>query len=371
MKRVCYHTQNQSKTIDILIRNGISEEPLKDLSQLANRFAIITDSTVGALHGENLLKLCHSAGLKTTLLTFPAGELNKIPLSKEKLENALFEQGFGRDSCIIGFGGGVTTDLAGFIAATFCRGIPLTLIPTSLMGMVDAAIGGKVGVNTPYGKNLIGAIHQPEKILIYTDYLKTLPFSELKNGFAETIKHALIQDAAYFTFLEEKAALLFDKHPESIETLILRSCEIKAAFIEADERENNQRRLLNFGHTLGHALEKMSDYSISHGEAVAIGILGESYLSKESGLLSEEDFERIWNLLKTYQFSLKLPAAYSFQEWQKALSTDKKSESGKCRFVLLDKVGRAATFEKSYCKAVEPVLLKHLIEWITSACYSS
>lgn len=313
------------------------------MKELASRFFIITDDQVGYLYGDHLKEQLHP--FESHIFSFPPGEKNKTRATKELIENQMLEKGFGRDICVIALGGGVVSDLAGYVAATYCRGVPWVVVPTSLLAMVDASIGGKTGVNTPYGKNMIGAIYPPIKVVIDLFYLKSLPQKEMANGFAEMIKHGLIADASLFEYLEAGRPL---------EDAIHQSRRIKKEIVEEDEKENGKRRLLNFGHTIGHALELITDYSLSHGEAVAIGLLIESDLSG----LDKNSLARIKNLLLKEGLPLKLPFQVSADAILNAMAIDKKSINSRPRFVMIDKIGSARTFNGDYCTFVDQSKVK-------------
>lgn len=259
--------------------------------------------------------------------------------AKEALENELFKRKVGRDTTIIAMGGGVVTDLVAFTASTYMRGVPLVLIPTTLLGMVDASIGGKTGIDTPFGKNLIGTFYLPKAVLIEPEFLKTLPEVEMKNGLSEILKYGLIADRKIW----EGAARWKQKLPE----LIRASIQCKCKVVEADfEEKTGLRRILNFGHTVGHALELLSNYQMPHGQAVALGCMAESLLSHILGYLSKADLEAI---LATYRgLGYTFPKVDQELFWQ-AISIDKK---GAARFVLIDQIGRALPFEGEYCTAV-------------------
>ena len=297
------------------------------------RSAIITDHTVAALYGKRI-----SAYFQAPLFSFPSGEMCKTRATKEALEDQLLLAGYLRDTTIIGLGGGVVTDMAGFIAATFCRGVPLILIPTTLLAMVDAAIGGKNGVNTAHGKNMIGTIYHPEKVIIDPRFLKTLPEKELFNGRVEMIKHGLIADPGLIK--------TFDLH---------RAIEVKRRIVAQDDHETGIRSLLNLGHTLGHALEKLSDYTLSHGEAVAQGIVLESRISHALGILDSDSLALIEELFP-------LPAlVFTPEKIAEALKSDKKRRGGLPHFVLLKKIGEPYLCGSEYCHPVpESILMKVL-----------
>jgi 3-dehydroquinate synthase len=315
------------------------------LSALGSRIAVIVSEELRPLYGESVPG--------AHIFTFPGGESSKTRETKERLEDQMFAKGLGRDTCLVAIGGGVTTDLAGYIASTYCRGIPLVMIPTSLLAMVDASIGGKTGVNTPFGKNLIGSFYQPKKILIDTAVLKTLPLRELRNGIVEMIKHGVIADRNYFEFLASYKDDLFSLTPDILLKAIQRSCEIKKEIVNEDVKENGKRRFLNFGHTIAHALESLSDYTLPHGEAVAIGMVVESEIAVKLGHLSKKSAETIEHLLMAYGLPLHLPFSLSEEALLKAMVLDKKSVAGKPRFILLEEIGKPLD-----CLFVEEEILK-------------
>jgi 3-dehydroquinate synthase len=355
-----------SSSYEIEIDNGLLNKPMPFLSSLGSRFAIITDDKVASLYGEKLRKSLSDSGHKVNLFSFPNGEHNKTRATKEKVEDQLLESKLGRDTCIIALGGGVVTDIAGYIAATYCRGLPLVMIPTSLLGMVDASIGGKNGVNVPHGKNMVGCIYQPKRICIDPLTLKSLSKKELSDGVVESIKHGIIDDSKLFNFLDEHAERLLALDPDVLEKMIFESCRIKKEIVEQDEKEKGKRSLLNFGHTIGHALELLTNYSISHGEAIAIGILVECYLSVELGVLNQESFERIKKVLVKYHLPLRLPSHISAQAMIDAMSLDKKSLKGKPRFVIIEKIGSPSYHDSDCCRTVDESLLNKAIDWMNN-----
>lgn len=354
---------------DIEIHRGILNQQTHYLSSLASRFAIITDDKVAHLYGEQLNQSLSSAGLKGHLFTFPNGEQHKTRETKELIENELFKNRLGRDTCVIALGGGVVTDIAGYLAATYCRGVPLVMIPTTLLGMVDASIGGKTGVNVPYGKNMLGCIYQPKKVVIDPATLKSLPKKELANGIVEMIKHGLIADCELFKYLEEHTTQLLALDSAVLEKAIFESCRIKKEIVEQDEKENGKRRLLNFGHTIGHALENLTHYSLSHGEAVAIGILVESYLSMQLGALNQNCFDRIKKILIQYTLPLQLPYQIPIQAVLDMMTLDKKSLKGQPRFVIINRIGSPLAYDSNYCTCVEEPLIRKALQWMNDALY--
>lgn len=362
---------NSSYQYEIEIGSELLNFQTQYLSSLASRFAIITDDKIASLYGEQLQGCLSSSGLEVYLFSFPNGEQYKTRGTKELLENQLFEKGLGRDTCVIALGGGVVTDIAGYLAATYCRGIPLVMIPTSLLGMVDASIGGKTGVNVPYGKNMLGCIYQPKKVVIDLSTLKSLPRKELANGVVETIKHGLIADSKLFENLEKHSDQILTLGTTVLEKVIFDSCRIKKEIVEQDEKETGKRRLLNFGHTIGHALERLTQYSLSHGEAVAIGLLVESYFSVKLGILDQTSFDRIKKILLQYGLPLKLSSRFPIQTILDAMALDKKSLKGQPRFVMIDAIGSSLAYDSSYCTHVEDSLIKNALHWMNDdlCCY--
>jgi 3-dehydroquinate synthase len=262
----------------------------------------------------------------------------------------MLKAGLGRDTVLIGLGGGSTTDLAGFIAATYLRGIPLILVPTTLLAMVDAAIGGKTAVDTPHGKNLIGSYYHPKAVIADLDTLKTLPEKETLHGLAEILKMGLISDASILTLAQHPEAL---QRTDLLEDLVVKAAKAKIAVIEQDPSEKGLRRILNFGHTIAHALEALSPYDgIPHGEAVAIGCLTESYLSHKLGYLPPKQYALIEDLYRTRLGTLRLPKIYDRNSLLAAMAFDKKKSKSSIRFVLIQEIGSAIPFDGAYCRTV-------------------
>lgn len=358
------------KDYTITIQRGLLTDSRRlsaSLGKLGSCFAVVTNTQLLPLYGEPLAQDLCKEGLKTHLFSFPAGEQYKTRSTKESLENALFEKECGRDTCIIALGGGVVTDLVGYLASTYCRGVPLVIIPTGLLGMVDACIGGKTGVNTPYGKNLIGSIYPPKQVLIDPSILKTLPLREIRNGVVEMIKHALIADSSLFTYLETHVDSILQLEAESIDEAIFRNCQIKKEIVEQDEKEQGKRHLLNLGHTVGHALEHLSDYRLSHGEAVAIGLLVEGDIAVQLGTLTPSEWDRIYRLLKRYGLPLDLPDSISLKALLNAMILDKKSRDHKPHFVILTGIGSAMLCEGNHCTGVEESIIAQAFKRVQDA----
>lgn len=352
---------------EIKIQNGILNDPktlLQSFALLESRFAIITDETLSLLYGNKLCEDLSAAGLETYLFSFPSGEKFKTRATKEYLEDLMLEKKLSRDTCVIALGGGVVTDIAGYLAATYCRGIPLIMIPTSLLGMVDASIGGKNGVNTPHGKNLLGCIYHPNAVIIDPLTLKSLPIEELRNGIVEMIKHGLVSDSNYFSFLEKYTDQILELKPDTLDRAIFESCRIKKEIVEQDEKEKGKRQLLNFGHTFGHALEVLTHYSIPHGEAVALGLLFESHLAVQMGKLKKSSFERIKQIFLRYSLPLRLPSPFSFAQVFDAMKIDKKSLKSYPRFATISEIGIPLQQHSSYSIFIDIILIENAYQWI-------
>lgn len=309
---------------------------------IANSYAIITDSIVEKAYGKKLLKKLQNNGIHAHLISFPAGENSKSRKTKEKIEDKMLGLDLGRDCCIIALGGGVVGDLAGFVAATYQRGIPYIQVPTTLLAMADSSIGGKVAVDTLHAKNSIGAFYQPKKVVIDLNFLKTLPKRELANGLAEVIKHALIKDGNFFHFLEKNISRILECDLEALKYAIRRCCEIKSSVVADDEKEKGLRKILNYGHTIGHAAESALNYKMSHGEAIAIGMCYAAKLSAKKGFLDEGSVIRQNNLIA----HAGLPHRLSHHNIKpkmilERIKYDKKIIDGRINFILLNSIGNA------------------------------
>ena len=365
MRRLEIHSQPQNQRTDVILASHIlfSEEIASELKMLSTRFALFCDETVADLFGKRWCAHLQKLGLDCSLFTFGAGEPEKKRESKAELEDRLLSQKFSRDSCFIALGGGVTTDLIGFLASTYCRGVPLVFAPTTLLGMVDASIGGKTGVNTRFGKNLIGTFYPASKIFIDPALLSSLPPSEWTSGAAEVIKYALISSLPLFTTLKNWNP----EDPAFLEKVIYTCVQIKAGIVEKDfEEKLGPRRILNFGHTIAHALELLENYHISHGEAVAIGMLVESDISMKMGFLPKTLFQEIETLIHSFPFALHLSPAVTVDAVRSAISLDKKSVHGAARFVLLEKIGACHPFDGRYCSEVPKSILDESLLWMHS-----
>ncbi len=314
----------------------------------AHRYALIADANVDGLHGERVLGLLRSTGAQASRFSFPAGERHKSREGWVRLTDALLEWGMGRDGCVVALGGGVTGDLAGFVAATFMRGVPVVHVPTSLVAMIDSSVGGKTGVDVPTGKNLVGAFHPPRFVLADPELARTLPREERAQGLVEAMKHGAIRDRDYLTGLEAAADALLDGDPDQTTAAVRRSVEIKAEVVSQDEREGGLRQILNFGHTLGHALEQCSSYRIPHGSAVAVGMVLETLLGERLGVTEEGTSRELIRALERLDLQVdpggSLPSSLrtllrNGTALVDATRMDKKARSGETRYVLLRRCG--------------------------------
>jgi 3-dehydroquinate synthase len=311
-----------------------------------NTCAIVTDANVGPLFAGRVGRSLTSAGFKPTLITIPPGERSKTLQEAGAICEQMLAAGLDRQSFVIGLGGGVVGDISGFVAAIYHRGIPHVQIPTTLLAMVDSSIGGKTGVNTADGKNLIGAVHQPSLVIDDVEVLKTLPRREFNQGFAEVVKHAIVADAKMFK--ELRVAQVCNLRPTEkasckLAPLIKRNVRIKANIIAKDEYDRTGKRaVLNFGHTVGHALERAGNYrKFLHGEALSLGIVAACAISiKRAGLPSKQR-ELVVDLLQRFDLPTKLPRNFAREKILNALKFDKKFEGGKIRFVVTPKIGAA------------------------------
>ncbi len=303
---------------------------------------IVTDTIVSKLHLGVLVSYLPKS-IDYIVVEIPAGEKYKTRRTKEYIENRMLEFGVDRKGLLVAFGGGVVGDLGGFVAATYMRGIPFIQVPTTLLSMIDSSIGGKVAVDTPYGKNMIGAFYQPKAVVINVDFLKTLPSEQIRNGLAEVIKHAIIADRNFFDFLLENRDDILGLINDKLEELIAIGCSIKKNVVESDEKESGLRKILNFGHTVGHAIESVSNYKVLHGFAVSVGMVIESRIANKIGILPKEDLEKIREILSLYGLPTSLrelrlkPKVIG--DMVRFMRSDKKSVSGEIHMSLPRRIG--------------------------------
>ncbi|MBI4833828.1 MAG: 3-dehydroquinate synthase [Planctomycetes bacterium] len=330
------------KTYPVFIGEGLVEQAGMLLRRpLARRcrLAVVTDSNIGRLYGKKIRHSLERAGFSVNLITLPPGEKTKSLKTVEKIYHKLLSARLDRSSAVIGFGGGVIGDIAGFVASTFMRGIDFIQVPSSLLAQVDSGVGGKVAINLPEGKNLIGSFYQPRLVIIDPSLLKTLPGREFLNGMAEVIKIALIRSPRLAGFLEKHRSEILSQEISPLAEMIKQTVELKAGIVMKDEKEKNLRMILNYGHTIGHAIEHHGEYR--HGEAIALGMMCAARIASRMKLASllvirkQQDLLKLYGLPVILKKSLKAPAII------KALRFDKKMLLGKTRFVLLERLGKA------------------------------
>jgi 3-dehydroquinate synthase len=306
----------------------------------AFRYAVISDDHVAHLYGSELIRCLREDSLTVDLFTFPSGEANKTRETWSALTDAILGAGVGRDACIIGLGGGVTGDVAGFVAATYMRGIPVVHVPTSLLAMLDASVGGKTGVDVDAGKNLVGAFIQPRVVLADTTVLRTLSDSDFRAGLAEAVKHGFIADLRHLEWIERHGRDILERDPGHLVELVRTSVAIKAAIVTEDPFEIGRRATLNFGHTIGHALERVSRYSIPHGYAVAAGMVVECRIGEILGVSAPDTASRLLAVLYSLGIPVMLPDVVD--DVVEATRSDKKGRASSVRYALVARPGQGA-----------------------------
>lgn len=331
------------RSYPIYVARGALEQ-LGEISRrhlVSQRILVVTTLTVSNLYGETVLKQLSTAGFRLHSVEIPDGEEYKTLDTVARLYDAAIDGKLERGDAVVAFGGGVVGDVAGFLAATYMRGVPFVQVPTTLLAQVDSSVGGKVGVNHPRGKNLIGAFYQPKFVLADTETLSTLPTREIRAGLAEVIKYGVIWDEEFFCWLVENITRLLRLDPGALEHAIATSCRIKAAVVSADEREKGLRAVLNFGHTVGHALEAVTGFErFVHGEAVAIGMVVASRLAVILGYFDRARAEQVASLISHAGLPLHIPPDISRTALLNAMQQDKKVAGGQLTFVLPERIGK-------------------------------
>jgi len=374
--------QASAKSYKIFVGCGALKNVPKILRQLhhpASRYLIITDTIVKKIAGDALLQTLKKANLKADLVTFPTGEKNKNERTHSKLIHRMLAKKCDRDTMILALGGGVVGDLAGYVAATYMRGISYVQIPTTLLAMVDSSIGGKVGVDTPSGKNLIGTFWHPQAIIVDTDFLKNLPEQQLASGLMEAVKIFLTHDHEFFEFTQKNWSKIFDlksnvktknflqkqKKSSLLQKILTRAIQLKIDVITRDERENSERMVLNFGHTIGHAVEHLSKYKFSHGYSIALGMLVETKISQLLGILSEKDFQIIRSTFKQFSIQEKDLQKFSTQAVLSLTRIDKKSINAKARYIFLEKIGKVKNVNNMFAHEVDPKIVREALHFFS------
>ena len=351
------------RSYDVRIGEGVADDvgATVMLAESVTRAVVISDQTVSGLYGPKMLHSLADAGIRADLIDFPPGEPNKTLATCGKLYDRIFalDPPVDRGCMIVALGGGVPGDVAGFIAATTLRGLRWVQCPTTLLADVDASVGGKTGVDHPTGKNLIGAFHQPRGVFIDVEALQTLPAAELGNGLAECIKHAVIRDANMLEFLEDNARAILACRSDVLTELIARNVAIKAAVVSADEREAGERAHLNFGHTVGHAIETLAGHAgVPHGNAVSLGMVAECHMAVHRGLIEQDAAANVEYLLGLFHLPIRTPGLDANEIWR-IMRHDKKARDAQVRIVLPVVIGQAAVFDD-----ITPEMVTDAVEYL-------
>ena len=327
---------------DIRITNGFQElsEFLKPFLDTERKIVIVSDNNVASLYGETIINIVNNLGNKCEIFTFPAGEESKTLDTVKELYGFLIEKKIERRDLLFALGGGVTGDLTGFAAATYLRGIDFIQIPTSLLAQTDSSIGGKTGVDFSMYKNMVGAFHQPRLCYMNIDTLKTLDKSQILSGLGEVIKSALIKNRGFYSWLTENADNIMGLDPDVMNYMVEQTCLIKRDVVKNDPKEKGERALLNFGHTLGHSIEKAAEFSLTHGECVVLGMVAALFISAKRGMISEEERKNVIDLFEKYGYTMKISGIDKSDVIDFSRS-DKKMEGGVLKFILLDGIGNA------------------------------
>lgn len=333
---------NEKPIYDIAIEKDFSKLAMKvsELGISGRKLCIVTDGNVGELYADEVKNELEKTGNAVFVYTFRAGEASKNLNTVEDVYEYLIINKFDRKDMIVALGGGVVGDLAGFTAATYLRGIDFIQVPTSLLAQVDSSIGGKTGVDFRAYKNMVGAFHQPRLVYMNLSVLGSLSERLFNSGFGEIIKHGFIRDKEYYTWLKENIQHIKSHDYDALENMIAISCNIKRRVVELDPTEKGDRALLNFGHTLGHAIEKLKNFELYHGECVVLGMVAALEISRTRQLISDAEYEDAINTFKAYNFPVTVDGI-SVEDVIKVSKNDKKMDAGKIKFILLDRIGNA------------------------------
>lgn len=333
---------NKKPCYDIVLEqnfDGLLEE-LRTLDAGKRRLCIVTDTNVDKLYGNSLAELLTDNCLKVSKYVFPAGEEHKNLDTVKQVYAFLIEEGFDRKDMLIALGGGVVGDLAGYVAATYLRGIDFVQLPTTLLSQTDSSVGGKTGVDFDGYKNMVGAFKMPRLVYMNLAVLQTLEDRQFFSGFAEVMKHGLIKDAIFYEWLIENMYEICDRDLNVLEEMVMRSCNVKKLVVEKDPTEQGDRALLNFGHTIGHAIEKAKNFQLYHGECVALGAVAAAYISWKKNMLSMEEYYEVRDMFVPFNLPISVEDIQP-QEILALTKSDKKMEAGTIKFVLLKKIGKA------------------------------
>lgn len=333
---------NKKPCYDIFITNGFEEleTEITPFTNESKKICIVTDSVVGPIYAETVKKLLASLCSKICIFTFPAGEANKTLDTVKSIYEFLIKEGFNRKDLLIALGGGVVGDVTGYAAATYLRGIDYVQLPTTLLSQNDSSIGGKTGVDFDGYKNMVGAFKMPVLVYMNLSTLNTLDERQYFSGFAEVMKHGLIKNADFYTWLIENMYEICERDPLVLEEMVFRSCSIKKAVVEKDPTEQGERALLNFGHTIGHAIEKAKNFELFHGECVALGAVAAAFISWKRNMISMEEYYEVRDMFVPFYLPISIDNINP-DEILKLTKSDKKAEAGTIKFILLNRIGKA------------------------------
>lgn len=367
MKFYCELKKLVDDSYDIEIGRGLSDTLISDIKDglcgKIKKFAVVTDSIVEPLYAKEIYEKLIAAGYSSDMFVIPEGEKSKTRAMKEFVEDSMLEKGYRRDCCVIAVGGGVVSDLAGFVAGTFGRGVPFINYATTLLAAADASVGGKTAVDTPLATNLIGLFNQPEKVYLDIETWKTLPERQLSSGLAETIKHACLADSEMFRYLENNIEKILVNDKDACEYIAEHNCAVKYKVVMKDERESGLREVLNLGHTVGRAIETVSDYKLLHGEAVSIGLIAQAKLGEKYGYISHENVSRVIKLCERAKLPIAIPDYIDKTALVRKLYTDKKVRDGKLRMVFQKEIGDVMCFgDNDYAKQITEPEIAEVID---------
>ncbi|AUR52118.1 3-dehydroquinate synthase [Aquella oligotrophica] len=358
-----------ARSYPIVIASGLLKNAQEWIAEYCHsgKVVIISDDTVAKMYGELLCDNLQASGYQVELIIFPSGENSKNIATKTAIEEEMFAFGCDRHTLCVALGGGVVGDMAGFIAATYMRGMDFIQVPTSMLAMIDSSVGGKVAVNSSYGKNNIGAFWQPKAVIMDIDLLKSLPKDQIINGFFEAVKIFLTCDGEHFEFCESHLDLILALEEKSLIKVLQKAVALKAMVVEIDEEERNLRMILNYGHTIAHALEKLSKYVIMHGFAVGLGMLIEAKVANLLGLLADTDFIRVSKFLSRLDINTSILKSYDNQSIIAAMRGDKKNLNQETVLVLLTGIGSVKNIDNKVAFPVAESVIAEALDYVRTS----
>lgn len=347
------------KQYSIIVGNDLEKELIEAVqARQPSRVALVSDDTVGVICGHRVFSWLTKAGFHVDTLFFPGGEQNKTQATVSRIQADMLAHQYGRDSLIVAVGGGVVGDVAGYVAATYMRGIPYIQVPTTILAMVDSSIGGKVGVDTPHGKNTIGTFWQPEAVISDIQFLGSLDSTQIASGILEAVKSFLTADKDALALVEKLDLEKPLSTTEELQEVIIRAASFKSSVVERDEREENERRILNFGHTVGHAIELLSSYKMPHGFAVGYGILVETKIAEDLGILSATNRKKVYTYLERFGIKPEGLKDFKVDDVLEAMKGDKKTRASTIHCVLLSGIGSIYTKGGQFAHPVEESVIR-------------